>query len=113
MIKQVIVIRKKFTRPDGSTFALGRGKEIAQACHASLSFLLAKMYDKFDGPPWKGDSGKMRIDLTMNELAWCDSYRTGMAKVTLQVETEQELRDLHQKAKDEGLESQLIIDSGK
>jgi len=85
--KQVIIIRKDLK--------MRRGKEIAQACHASMAFL-------------------SKITASGNKLSpiqqeWFDnSYR----KITLQVDSEAELDAIHEKAKAEGIESHLIIDNG-
>ena len=69
-----------------------RGKEIAQGSHASMSFIL------------KGDFN--RVELT----EWLE---TGQTKICLQVHSEEELLDLHEKAKDMGLISNVITDAGR
>lgn len=83
-MKQVIVIRKDLK--------MRRGKEIAQGSHASMSFLL------------KGDF--KRTELT----EWLE---TGQTKICLQVHSEKELLDLHEKAKEMGLTSNVITDAGR
>lgn len=94
--KQVIIIRKDLK--------MRRGKEIAQACHSSISFLTRRIQRVID------DGRNIIKSLSKAELAW---IRSGFAKICLQVNSEDELRDLHQKAKEAGLESHLVIDSGK
>ncbi|NBO64961.1 MAG: hypothetical protein EBU88_08990, partial [Acidobacteria bacterium] len=43
MIKQVIVFRTSYPDGKGGVRKLRRGKEIAQACHASIAFLTKKI----------------------------------------------------------------------
>jgi PTH2 family peptidyl-tRNA hydrolase len=93
MIKQVIVIRKDLK--------MRRGKEIAQGSHASLAFLTRRLQ--------RGETLKLN-KLSEPEKQWIQGI---FAKVTCRVDSEEELRELEQKAKDAGLECHLIIDSGK
>jgi PTH2 family peptidyl-tRNA hydrolase len=86
--KQIIVIRKDLK--------MRRGKEVAQSCHASLAFLSKKYMNN--------------IPLTDAEKEWLDN---SYAKICLVVNSEEELIEIHQNALDAGLESNLIIDSGK
>lgn len=85
-VKQVIVVRKDLK--------MRRGKEIAQGAHASSSFLLHNRGKKL--PP------------VVDE--WIES---GHTKVCLQVESEEEIDFLYQKALEAGLFSFKITDSGK
>lgn len=98
-VKQVIVMRKDLK--------MNRGKEIAQAAHASMSFLVKRLDYKgkllnsheYHGPLF-----------SVEEYVWLEgSFR----KVTLQVNSEQELLDIHARATAAGLVSHLITDSGK
>ncbi len=99
--KQVIVIRRDLkTR---------RGKEIAQGSHASVAFIGHKIR-KFLGFFLCRWSGLYALWLTKPERAW---LMGSFAKVVCQVGSEEELREIHQKAREAGLESHLIIDSGK
>lgn len=86
-MKQVILIRKDLK--------MRRGKEIAQGAHASSKFLVDVCA-----------SGKQLSD---SQKAWISS---GMKKVCLQVNSEEELLTLWKKAKDNKLTSSLIRDSG-
>lgn len=86
--KQVLVIRKDLK--------MRRGKEISQCSHAALAFLSKKHMNN--------------IPLTDAEKEWLDN---SYAKICLVVNSEEELMTVHQKALDAGLESNLIIDSGK
>lgn len=96
--KQVIIIRKDLK--------MRRGKEFAQLNHASLAFLTKRFKNfsflnriKFVFKPFKPQ-----------EILW---MRSSYAKICLQVNSEQELLDLHGKAIQAGLESNLIQDSGR
>jgi PTH2 family peptidyl-tRNA hydrolase len=92
--KQVIVIRRDL--------GMRRGKEIAQGSHAScspLSELLREIISTKKIP---------RIPDALKE--WIEG---SFAKVTLQVQTEEELLEVYQAAKSAGLPAYLITDSGK
>jgi PTH2 family peptidyl-tRNA hydrolase len=101
--KQVIVIRKDLK--------MRRGKEIAQGAHASMAWLSRRVQEhlklqpegmhRLVGPP---------IELSDEEREWIEG---SFAKVTVRVNSEEELREIEQKAREAGLEVHLIIDSGK
>lgn len=93
-IKQVIVMRTKYPDGNGGTTGLRKGKMIAQGCHASLSFLTAKWGKK----------------LTKDEQEWIDG---SFAKICVSVDSEEELLDIFQQAKDRMLTVHMITDSGK
>ena len=95
-IKQVILIRKDLK--------MRRGKEIAQGSHASMEFLVSQIR------PCLKQNADLTIDLTPEETIWLSD---GMAKVCLQVSSEQELLDYHRRAQAHGLKSFLIEDSGR
>ena len=86
-VKQVILIRRDLK--------MRRGKEIAQGSHASMAFLAQAVLAN-------------RV-LTQEEMAWLTGTHT---KVCLQVESEEELKTLHAKAKELGLRAHLIVDAG-
>jgi PTH2 family peptidyl-tRNA hydrolase len=92
--KQVIVIRKDLK--------MRRGKEIAQGAHASLGAVLRVTFDNEDG--------SRLIPADPRLTPWLDSSFT---KVTVTVNSEAELLELHEKAKTAGLITCLIQDSGK
>lgn len=87
-VKQVLVIRRDLK--------MRRGKEIAQGAHAACSWLVHHV--RF-GP----------YRLTEAQEVWITG---AFRKVTLQVQTEQELLDLHRRAQEAGIQSHLIQDSG-
>lgn len=93
MIKQVIVIRKDLK--------MRRGKEIAQGAHASIAFLTNRLQRD-------GNDGHEAV-FSEEEVEWIEG---SFAKICVRVESEEELLDIHQQAKDAGLVSELIEDSG-
>jgi len=92
--KQVIVVRKDLK--------MRRGKEISQGSHASISFITRRLKER--------NNGEYIIKLTPAEEHWMDNSFT---KITLQVNSEKELLDIYQKAKNAGLEAHLIKDAGR
>lgn len=90
-LKQVIVIRKDLK--------MRRGKEIAQGAHASMAWLTRRLRA----------AGGRAPRFSAAEQGW---LTRAFRKVTVQVSSEDELRGVHQRAVDAGLESHLIIDSG-
>jgi peptidyl-tRNA hydrolase, PTH2 family len=95
-VKQVIVIRRDLH--------MRRGKEIAQGAHASGAWLATLVAASLDV------NGKASVTIDPVASAWLTgSFR----KVTLQVQTEEELTALDAEARARGLRSVLIRDSGK
>lgn len=92
-VKQAIIIRKDLK--------MRRGKEIAQGSHASQAWLLKR----FKG----GDEDTSYVRLNSLEREWLDS---GTKKIVLQVESETDIVNLHDHAKQLGLEANLIVDHG-
>lgn len=102
--KQIIVMRKDLN--------MRRGKQIAQGCHASLGAVLSCGYNTYS-PASSGPDplhGK-HIDL-LNHPALKDWLENSFTKICVSVDSEQELLDIHQKAKDAGLINCLITDNG-
>lgn len=100
MIKQVIVMRTTYPIEGGSK-KLRRGKEIAQACHASISFLTNRLK--------KISNNIYQIELSSIEEQWVKGIFT---KICLKVETEEQLLEIEKKAKEKGLICHLITDRG-
>lgn len=103
MIKQVIVMRKDLH--------MRRGKEIAQGSHSSMMFLIHAIKDyntSQAGNEFPEDTSE--FSLTDIQQQWIDGLFT---KVCLQVNSEEELLEIHRKALSVGLESHLIQDAGK
>ncbi len=88
--KQVIVMRRDLK--------MRRGKEIAQGAHASIAFLTRRLG---------------RTSVTMFSKAEQEWLNTSYAKVCVKVDSEEQLLDIYQQARDAGLEVHLITDSGK
>jgi len=93
-VKQVIVIRKDLKKR--------RGKEIAQGSHSSISFLTKKLQQT-------SQELEYTIKLTQLERDWLDC---GFAKICLRVTSEEELLEISHRAKQLGVECNLIEDSG-
>lgn len=128
MIKQVIVVRTTYPSEKG-TKKLRRGKEIAQACHASTAFLTNKIRAilgadfslsnwascsiQADDPAEAYAEGfKAALDLLELkpvELEWINGIFT---KICLKVETEEQLLEVERKAREKGLTCHLITDRG-
>jgi PTH2 family peptidyl-tRNA hydrolase len=100
-VKQVIIIRKDLK--------MRRGKEIAQGSHASNAWLLELLskiedsYTKYDG------CMSPTVIMSPAQKTWISGqYR----KICLQIDSEKELLELYNKAKDVGLTAHLITDAG-
>lgn len=87
-VKQVVVMRNDLN--------MRKGKMVAQGAHASCSFMSYKL-----------QSGQK---LTKEEEQWVNG---SFAKVCVRVDSEEELLDIYQKAKDAMLTVHLITDSGR
>ena len=99
-VKQVIVIRKDLK--------MRRGKEIAQGSHASIAWLtnrlgLNRHYDDTKGGCY------VEAELSQAEWEWVQG---NFRKICCIVNSEQELLDLCDAAKEAGLVYELIEDSG-
>lgn len=102
-VKQVLVFRRHYPDGDeGKVKTIRTGKIVAQACHASICWITSKMRGE-------GKGGKRTINLTEEEQQWID---TGFAKITVYVNTEEELLKVMEDAKAAGLTTHLITDAG-
>lgn len=127
MIKQVIVMRTTYPC-EGGTKKLRRGKEIAQACHASLAFLTRKVQrlfsdnnfnDWFTSSIHADDPAEAYVegfktaisllDIKPAELEWINGIFT---KICLKVDTEEQLLEIKRRADEKGLQCHLITDRG-
>ena len=85
-----------------------RGKEIAQGSHASMAFLTKQILEQ-KRILFKLSYGETSIHLTPVEKEWLvSSFR----KITCSVDSLEELLELEKKAKELGIEANLITDSG-
>lgn len=92
-IKQVIVMRHDLK--------MRRGKQMAQAAHASMSFICRRLQER----------GSVSLaDFSEVERAWLTG---AFAKVCCRVDSEEELMAIHDKAVAAGLKVHVITDSGK
>ena len=96
-VKQVILIRQKFPDGDGGLKKLRTGKYVAQGSHASMAFLTRVVKDG------------SKVKFTKETKQW---LAEGTTKICLKVETEEQLIELFQQAKDAGLKAHLITDAG-
>jgi len=97
-VKQVIVMRKDLK--------MRRGKEMAQAAHASMAALLSLAQRDTS-------SAGMNITLsTRNGTALYEWLSGKFRKIALYTNSEEELLKLYEKAKDKGLPVALITDCG-
>ena len=100
-LKQVIVIRKDLK--------MRRGKEVAQAAHASNKILIEAFQQKEVLPTVPVKSGANCTENGINITQWMN---TDYRKICLQVQTEKEMFDLLQKAQDLGIPNSLVQDNG-
>jgi peptidyl-tRNA hydrolase, PTH2 family len=94
--KQVIVIRRDLR--------MRRGKEIAQGAHAATAWLADRVLNTLS-PERPVD----HVVLSPAERAW---LRSSFRKVTVKVNSDEELVAVYQKALDAGLVVHLITDRG-
>lgn len=94
--KQVIVVRKDLN--------MRKGKMVAQGAHASMKAVLDLMVDKNE---------KMTLHLGQPGYEAMKDWIEGrFTKVCLSVDSEKEMLELYQKAKNKGLICSLIVDAG-
>jgi PTH2 family peptidyl-tRNA hydrolase len=79
------------------------GKKMSQAGHAALADLSNALRTHMDA------EGNVSFKLTPAQLEW---YGTNFRKIVLRVDSEAELMTIYEKAKELGLPTELIIDSG-
>ena len=109
-IKQVIVMRKDLK--------MRKGKIAAQAAHASMKVffdLMEQCYEDIDYPfggvtDSREIEGKYEIQMTPEMDEW---KRGAFTKITVYVNSEEELLDLYYQAKEGELPTALIQDSGR
>lgn len=94
MTKQVIIIRRDLK--------MRRGKEISQGAHAAMKWIVDRLQED--------KKGAFSLELSETEQEWVKGIFT---KVTCQVDSIDELLAIHKKAKDAGLITSIIEDSGK
>jgi PTH2 family peptidyl-tRNA hydrolase len=101
--KQIIVVRKDLN--------MRRGKQIAQGAHASLKAIL-DLGKIVRTHPQESDEALI-IDITQPFNPALHQWITGrFTKICVYVNSEQELLDVYNQAKDAGLICSLITDAG-
>lgn len=96
MVKQVIVMRKDLN--------MRRGKQIAQACHASMKVLLDRQITTVNG-------GCERVyEITQDMSEWLDGSFT---KICVYANSEEELDILYAKTQELNIPCAMIVDAGK
>lgn len=88
-MKQLLVVRKDLK--------MRRGKECAQCAHASVGVVTSTIW---------GDHG----NLDPNVQVWID---TGQAKITVTVNSEQEMDELHARAVERNMLTYQVVDHGR
>lgn len=79
-----------------------RGKEIAQGGHGFTNWLLMEAIRSFQT--------QTPFQFTEAQLRWWNNDR--VTKIVLQADSEQQLDQVYQLAKEAGLDTHLVIDSG-
>jgi len=100
--KQVLVIRKDLN--------MRKGKMCAQASHACMAFLTKGMYWASVNDGFEFSTETIYDWREVEEINYWLNH--SFRKICVYVNSEEELRELHQKALDNGLISHLIIDNG-
>lgn len=103
--KQVIVMRTDLRNSDGHK--IRTGKLIAQGAHASLKVIL----DMMTNGSSEGTTEIKMLGLK-NSSALKDWINGRFTKICVGIDSENELLDIYQKAKDAGLICALITDAG-
>jgi PTH2 family peptidyl-tRNA hydrolase len=107
MIKQVIIIRKDLN--------MRKGKMVAQGAHASMAAILNNMRNGQTHIDYKPQviNGKYFMTLEVKENSPLDQWLRGsFTKICVSVNSEQELLDVYNKAKELNMSCSLIQDSG-
>lgn len=105
--KQVIVIRKDLK--------MRRGKEISQGSHSSMAFITKQLQKEIEEQSKSiqtliyRERTPFNIELTTEEIHWLQNSFT---KVCVYVNSEEELIDVFNKAKESGLTVHEVIDNG-
>jgi PTH2 family peptidyl-tRNA hydrolase len=105
-VKQIIVMRRDLRNKEGQK--VRTGKLLAQACHASLAFLLHKL-DICDDEEDIGHLARI-APFSPAEVEWLD---TGTTKVVLGVDSEKELYEIYRAACDAGIMANMVTDAGR
>jgi PTH2 family peptidyl-tRNA hydrolase len=94
--KQVIIIRNDLN--------MRKGKMVAQGCHASMAVITSALNVI-------SDDGETFGTFELNN-AFIDWLNNSYTKICLQCNSEEELLDIHNKAKEANIITSLILDNG-
>jgi PTH2 family peptidyl-tRNA hydrolase len=110
MIKQVIVVRTDLRNIQGQK--IRTGKIAVQVAHASMKVFLDMEREFRDYYPDRnsGVADAIIVGFTEEMIEWMDGIFT---KICVSVNSEAELLDIYNKAKEAGLPCSLIQDCGK
>lgn len=123
-VKQVIVLRVRYPDGNGGVRKVRSGKLVAQGAHASMLWLVKRIKetygDAISSIPYKlsahnearyamPENSASSFELTPEEGMWLDGKFT---KVCVKVDSEEELLDVHRRALEAGLTSELVLDAG-
>ena len=107
MNKQVIIIRHDLH--------MRRGKQIAQACHASMKIFFDRMSflaDQCDIDKNPGQNFDTHFTSAMMEwLTWSEG-KPGFTKIVVSCEGEEELKKIEALANEAGIPNAIILDNG-
>ena len=138
-VKQVIVVRRYYPDDKGSVKKIQPGKLGAQIGHAAMAWLTRRLQKQLEAEKGKiiyvekvdplnpaqvrmvpvpnlgvREPKKIKDLFSKEELDWIVEIpgEKNFKKVLCRVDTEEELKEVYEKAKAAGLEAHLIIDSG-
>lgn len=94
-LKEVIVVRRELN--------MRRGKEIAQGGHGIESWLLQEALRSYQT--------QTPFRFNPQQLAWCTE--DNIPKVVLQSDSEEKFEEVAKLAKDAGLDTHIVVDSGR
>jgi peptidyl-tRNA hydrolase, PTH2 family len=96
MVKQILVVRKDLN--------MRKGKIAAQCSHSAMAFFSRQLVQKIK------NKETLTVTLSDDEVVW---LLGGATKIVAGVDSEQELKELIEKAQQNGITVQPIIDAGK
>lgn len=106
MNKQIIIIRKDLN--------MSRGKQVAQACHASIKVFFDKMKYEYERCDNDINSQVFRTYFTKEMLKWLTwkEGQEGFTKIVLGCDSEEELLKIKRLADEAMLPNAIILDNG-
>lgn len=106
MIKQIVVIR--------NDLKMRKGKIAAQSAHASMKFIVdqiqSSLLKQIENKTFEEIDQDFLVRLNVDQIRWIVNSFT---KIVVYVNSEQELKDLIEKAKEKGVVAKPIVDSGR